>query len=77
MKSADGMIQESRGPGAVGTILSLGLGVVRLTQISPFDGAAKTTLPSAEQAADCHISPGALFDSHVAPEFVEEYTKPF
>src|SRR5882672_9467553 len=72
-KFADGTTQEmlaAAGIGAMATAIT-GAGVLRRTQIRPFDGAANSTLPSALDATPCQERAGTLFEVHVEPESLE------
>src|SRR5436305_14367466 len=51
--------------------LITGAGVLRRTQIRPFDGAANSRLPSALDATPCQERAGTLFEVHVEPESLE------
>src|SRR2546421_3094828 len=73
-KFAEGTTQEmctaAADSGAMATLIT-GAGVLRRTQIRPFDGAANSRLPSALDATPCQERAGTLFEVQVEPESLE------
>src|SRR5215831_13197999 len=72
LKTADGTSQNTLRPSLDQVIPSWGAGAVRRVQMPPLEAVANSTFPSAVEATASQRRAGALLESHVTPESVEE-----